>query len=350
MRPSGWLALFLVLVLGALGLAGDHRFPAPKPLPGPPLDAPTVIVAMGDSTISGEGAGDYERGTDGEKGNWCHRSPNASIFHVALPGVDEAINLACSGAPSAQVGLGDVEQYTEVSQSERLARIAARNRVVAVVVGSGANDDPAFSHVMNSCVEAWLGKERPCGKTVGPGWERRVDRMVPKLTKALRDIKTVLHNVGYTESDYQLVVQSYAAPVGPDVARGLQDLSGCPFLSQDLRWVREDAVPVLTAGVRTAADDVGARFLDLSQAGDGHEACSSERDPGREWFRRLAVQWTDLQHDDRATHALQESFHPNASGHAQFGRCLAEFLTTPDRAAVCVPTRDGNLHAATAVD
>ena len=222
--------------------------------------------------------------------------------------------------------------------------------MVAVVVGSGANDDPAFSHVMNSCVEAWLGKERPCGKTVGPGWERRMDRMVPKLTKALRDIKTVLHNVGYTESDYQLVVQSYAAPVGPDVARGLQDLSGCPFLSQDLRWVREDAVPVLTAGVRTAADDVGARFLDLSQAGDGHEACSSERDPGREWFRRLAVQWTDLQHDDRATHALQESFHPNASGHAQFGRCLAEFLTTPDRAAVCVPTRDGNLHAATAVD
>jgi hypothetical protein len=350
MRSSGWLALFLVLVLCVLGLSGDHLFPPPTPLPGPPVDAPRVLVAMGDSTISGEGAGDYERGTDGLKGNWCHRSANASIFQVRLPAVTKTVNLACSGAPSRQVGLGDVEQYTEISQARQLTRIAARNRVVAVVVASGANDDPAFSHVLDACVQAWLGEQRPCSRSVGPGWERRVDLMIPKLTKALRDIKTVMHNVGYAESDYELVVQSYAAPIGPDVADDLQDLSGCPFLTQDLHWVAEDAVPVLTAGVRTAAADAGARFLDLSRAGVGREACSSERDPDREWFRRLAVHWTDLQHDDRATHALQESFHPNATGHKQFGQCLAEFLTTTDRAAACLPARDGNLHAATSPD
>lgn len=350
MRPSGWLVLFLVLVVATLGLAGDHLFPEPKPLPGPPEDAPRVIVAMGDSTISGEGAGDYERGTNGEKGNWCHRSPNSSIFQVRLPDVAKAYNLACSGAPSAQVGLGKVEQYTEISQSKQLARIATRNRVTAVVVASGANDDPAFSHVLNSCVEAWLGKQKPCSDTVGPKWEDRIDRMIPKLTKALRDIQTVMRNAGYARSDYQLVVQSYAAPVGPDVARSLQDLSGCPFLSKDLRWVEEDAVPVLTAGVRTAAARTGARFLDLSRSGTGREACSSERDPDREWFRRLAVQWNDLQRDDRATHALQESFHPNAAGHKQFGECLTEFLATTDRAAACLPGRDGNLHAATSPD
>ncbi|MCA1655971.1 MAG: GDSL-type esterase/lipase family protein, partial [Pseudonocardiaceae bacterium] len=253
--------------MATLGLAGDHQFPVPTPLPGPPRDAPRVVVAMGDSTISGEGAGDYERGTDGEQGNWCHRSPNASIYQVRLPAVEKAFNLGCSGAPSAQVGLGDVVQYTEISQSEQLARIAARNRVVAVVVASGANDDPAFSHVLDSCVRAWLGEGRSCASTVGPGWERRVDKMIPKLTRALRDIRTVLHNVGYAESDYELVVQSYAAPVGPGVARDLQDLSGCPLLSQDLRWVEEAAVPVLTAGVRTAAVAAGARFLDLSRAG-----------------------------------------------------------------------------------
>jgi lysophospholipase L1-like esterase len=307
-------------------------------------------VAMGDSTLSGEGAGDYTRGTDGEKGNWCHRSPKATIYQVRLPAVSKAYNLACSGAPSAQVGLGKVEQYTEISQAEQLARIATRNRVVAIVVASGANDDPAFSHVLNSCVQAWIGKERPCSETVGPKWEQRVDRMIPKLTKALRDIKTVMRNTGYAPSDYELVVQSYAAPVGPDVARGLQDLSGCPFLSADLRWVEGDAVPVLTAGVRTAAARADVRFLDLSRAGVGREACSSARDPRREWFRRLAVQWNDLQQDDRATHALQESFHPNAAGHKQFGQCLAEFLVTDDRAAACLPAEDGNLHAATSPD
>jgi hypothetical protein len=350
MRPSGWLVLFLVLVVATLGLAGDHRFPAPQPLPGPPEDAPTAIVAMGDSTISGEGAGDYERGTDGEKGNWCHRSPHASIFQVRVPGVDKVFNLACSGAPSAQVGLGNVEQYTEMSQSKQLARIATRNRVTAIVVASGANDDPSFSHVLDSCVQAWAGRGQPCSRSVGPGWERRVDRMIPKLTKALQDIKTVMRNTGYDRTDYELVVQSYAAPVGTDVARGLQDLSGCPFLSQDLRWVEEDAVPVLTAGVRTAARRADVRFLDLSRAGLGREACSSARDPGREWFRRLAVEWDNLEHDDRATHALQESFHPNANGHEQFGQCLSEFLTSTDRAAACLPGRDGELHAAASPD
>jgi hypothetical protein len=43
---------------------------------------------------------------------------------------------------------------------------------------------------------------------------------------------------------------------------------------------------------------------------------------------------------------LQESFHPNALGHAQFGSCLGEFLNTPDRAAACLAGADGNLHAA----
>lgn len=345
-----WLVLFCVLLVATLGMAGDHVFPAPRPLPGPPEDAPRVVVAMGDSTISGEGAGDYLRGTNGEKGDWCHRSPNASINHVTLPGVTKAYNLACSGAPSAQVGLGKVEQYTEISQSKQLARIATRNRVVAIVVASGANDDPSFSHVLNSCVNAWIGKERPCSATVGPGWERRIDRMIPKLTKALRDIQTVMRNAGYERSDYELVVQSYASPVGPGVARGLQDLSGCPFLSKDLEWVQRDAVPVLTAGVRTAATRAGVRFLDLSRAGVGREACTSERHPAREWFRRLAVQWNDLQKDDRATHALQESFHPNAAGHKEFGQCLTEFLTTTDRAAACLPDRSGNLHAASSSD
>lgn len=350
MRPSGWLVLFIVLVVATLGLSGDQRFPAPSPLPGPPEDAPRVLVAMGDSTISGEGAGDYEPGTDGEKGNWCHRSANASIFQVRVPGVEEEFNLACSGAPSAQLGLGDVEQYTEISQAKQLAKIAARYRVTAVVVASGANDDPSFSHVLDSCVQAWAGRGQPCSESVGPRWERRVDKMIPKLTKALRDIRTVMHNAGYQRGDYSLVVQSYAAPVASDVAHALQDLSGCPFLSEDLRWVEREAVPVLTAGVRKAANNVEARFLDLSRAGTGREACSSESDPDGEWFRRLAVQWTDLRHDDRATHALQESFHPNALGHKQFGQCLSEFLTSVDQAAACLPDRNGDLHAATSPD
>jgi hypothetical protein len=339
--------MVVVLLLGMVLLVGDDLAPEPTPLPGPPQDAPRVLVAMGDSTISGEGAGDYEEGTDGENGDWCHRSPHASIHETGLQTIDRVYNLACSGAPSPQVGLGDVEQYTETSQAKRLAPLAARNRVVAVVVAAGANDEPSFSHVLDACVQAWTGRGEPCSEMVGPEWSQRVDRMVPKLTRALEDVRTVMRNAGYTESDYQLIVQSYAAPVGPDVAAGLQDLSGCPFLADDLAWVQRRAVPILTAGVREAAAAVGARFLDLSRAGTGHEACSDARDPSGEWFRRLAVEWEDLQHEDRATHALQESFHPNETGHEQIGHCLGEFVNAPGRAAACLPGQNGDLHAAT---
>jgi lysophospholipase L1-like esterase len=351
MRSTRWYALLVVLavMVGLVALSGDQWFPGPTPLPGPQVDSPRVVVALGDSTVSGEGAGAYEKGTDGEGGDWCHRSTQASVHKLAATGVDGTINLACSGAPSAQVGLGKVTQYTEPSQAARLAKIAQGSRVVAVVVASGANDDPGFSHVLDQCVQAWFNRARPgCGATIGTDWQRRVDAMVPKLARALEDVRSALKAVGYRPEDYQLIVQSYAAPVGPDVADGLQDLSGCPFRTDDLRWVRDAAVPALTTGLRQAAGAAGARFLDLSRAGVGREACSSS-EVNNEWFRRLAVQWSDLHNDERATHALQESFHPNANGHAQFGRCLGEFLNTIDRAAACLAGSDGNLHAATTV-
>ena len=341
-------ALFaLILAIGALVLVGDHRFPAPTPLPGPPQDVPRVVVALGDSTVSGEGAGDYDPSTDGERNNWCHRSPHAFIHQLNVSGVDKTINLACSGADTAQVGLGSAVQHTETSQTRRLAAIAATNRVVAVVVAVGANDDPSFADTLNGCIDAWFNRNGPaCHGTLEREWPRRVEAMVPKVVETLRDIKGVLAAIGYQESDYSLVLQSYAAPIGPNVAVGLQDLSGCPFRTADLTWVQDVAMPELTSGLRRAAADSGARFLDLSRSGTGREACSAGADPAKEWFQRLVVQWNDLRDEARATHAVQESFHPNAAGHAQFGRCLGEFLYTADRAAACLPGADGALHPA----
>jgi hypothetical protein len=345
MALAGLLAVALVAILV---VGGDQQQP---PTPGlrPPENVPRVLVAMGDSTISGEGAGDYEPGTNGENGDWCHRSRNASIHKTGMADIAMTISLACSGAPSAQVGLGESKQYTEPSQAGRLAVVARQQRVVAVVVAVGANDDPSFANSLNSCVEAWFDSGKPsCSQGVGKEWQRRIDAMTPKVTKVLGDVKKVMAGAGYQDSDYQLVLQSYASPVSPNLLDNLQDLSGCPFRTQDLEWIRDTAVPTLTAGLRKAARDAGARFLDLSRSGTGREACSST-DPNKEWFRRLAVQWTDLRAQDRANHALQESFHPNAAGHEQFGRCLGEFLTIASRSASCLAGPDGNLHAAPTV-
>lgn len=324
------LPLAVMSLLAILLIVSDHPFPPPST---PDRESRTAVVALGDSTMSGEGAGNYESGTDGEQGgNWCHRSRDAEIAKTAVE-ADQRFNLACSGANSDKL---------RTEQLPRLREIAGSHRVVAIVVAVGANDDPRFSEILNRCFEAW-GKRSDCTSAVAPEWSKRVRRMVPKVENTLSAIRQTMRDAAYLDSSYQLVVQSYAAPVSPKMPRSLQNLSGCPLRTTDLEWVVEEAVPELSNGLRTAADRVGARFLDLARAGEGHEACAGGSDPSTEWFTRLSVDWDGLRDQSRSSHALQESFHPNARGHEQIGRCLTEFLATDERDGACVPRLDGTL-------
>ncbi|WP_431873389.1 GDSL-type esterase/lipase family protein [Amycolatopsis sacchari] len=347
---GGGVLLFVVVLAGIFVFSGPGTPPGPVKRPGPPGTGPLTIVSLGDSTLSGEGAGDYTPDTNGTNGDWCHRSPHAAVFQTDVPGIVEKRNLACSGAPAAQVALGDVKQWTEPSQAGQLANLVRDHRVAVVVVAVGANNDPHFSALISQCFQAWfLSGNGPCSTSIKADWQRRIDAMVPKVVSALADVKTVLARAGYQPEDYQLVLQSYAAPIGPDIPPDLQNLNGCPFRTEDLRWVRDEGVLTLSAGLAKAATQAGARFLDLSRAGRGHEACSGGADPGKEWFSRLTLRLNDLTDADRAGHALQESFHPNANGHAEIGRCLTEFLATALPSAACLAGSDGDLHAAATV-
>lgn len=341
--------LVAVLVLAAFALVTDVPVVAPTPVKhvGPPSNAPLAVVSMGDSTISGEGAGDYTASTNGANGDWCHRSPHAEIEDIAVLGVTKRFNLACSGADSPVIGLGKTTHYTEPSQAAQLAPIAARNRIVAIVVGDGANDDPHFSQIVNSCIQAFFSRDaKGCSGGFTGLWQQKVDAMVPKVEKVLRDITTVMTHAGYAPGSYQLVLQGYAAPIGPDIAPGLDSLAGCPFQTADLKWVRNTGIEILDNGLAKAAHTSGARFLDLSGAGDGHEACSGGDKATGEWFTRLTVAWQDISNTQRAGHALQSSFHPNAAGYTAFARCLSAFLPTTNQAATCLPGSDGVLRPA----
>ncbi|HVV07679.1 GDSL-type esterase/lipase family protein [Amycolatopsis sp.] len=347
---GGGVLVFVVGLVAIFVFSGPGTPTGPVKRPGPPGTGPLTIVSLGDSTISGEGAGDYTLDTNGSDGDWCHRSPNAEVFETDVPGIAAKTNLACSGAPAAQVALGDTKQWNEPSQALQLANLVKDHRVAVVVVGVGANDDPHFSELVSQCFQAWfLSGNPPCSTAIAPGWQSRIDAMVPKVVSALADVKKVLAQAGYETGDYQLVLQSYAAPIGPGIPADLQNLNGCPFKTEDLRWVRDQGVPALSAGLSRAATQAGARFLDLSRAGRGHEACSGGADAGKEWFSRLTLQLNDLADANRAGHALQESFHPNANGHAEVGRCLTEFLATALPSAACLSGSDGNLHAAATV-
>lgn len=340
------LGFFLAAgVIAFLVFSSDQGGPRPGPPPPPPL--PAAAVTLGDSTLSGEGGGQYEPGTNGERNDWCHRSPAAAINQIQLPAGVTRINLACSGAQAKLVGSDPSPEHAEGSQAQRLAALTQRFRVTTVIVQVGANDDPNFADLVNRCVSAWASHApHGCSEALGPEWTDRVARMQPKVADAIRDVRDVLDRAGYAPNSYSLVLQSYASPVSPSMPPELQNLSGCPFETPDLAWIRDTAVPVLSDGLRAVAEQTGARFLDLTNAGRGHEACTGgAAHQSNEWFTRLSVDWPSLQDEQRAPHAMQESFHSNPNGHTQFARCLSEFLATTEPRAACLADDSGNLHA-----
>lgn len=321
--------------------------PSTTERPGPPGTGPLTIVSMGDSTLSGEGADSYTKDTNGKDGDWCHRSSNAAVKQTTVPKIKDKINLACSGAGAEDVALGDGTHYTEASQARQLKQLIKNDhRVSKIVVAVGANDEPHFSEMINKCFQSWLYPSRQsCHDKLGGELGDKVQQMVPKVVTALEDIQQVLDDAGYDKGDTDIVLQSYASPLSPDIPESLRNLDGCPFRKADLRWTQDDAVGTLTEGIRKAADKAGVRFLNLSQAGDGHEACTGGKDPSSEWFTRLTVEWDNLSKVDRAGHAIQESFHPNRRGHAQYGRCLTEFFAMDTETGACTAGEDGQLHA-----
>lgn len=301
---------------------------------------PTAAVSLGDSAASGEGARNYEPGTN-QAGNFCHRSRDSYIHNTAIPGIDTTINLACSGARTTHLSIGGESRYGE-NQADMLASVAAQYDVKLVTVQIGANDDPGFADTVLECVIRWAAVVGPgCRDTIGAQWPDRVEAMKPKVAAAVGDVRQVMANAGYAQSDYELVLVSYASPVTENMRLLTHAAEGCPIRILDARWGRTVATPLLSEALRDVAQQTGTRFLDLSRATEGREACN--RSVSQHWQRALTVAVQDVVHGVGGN-LVQESFHPNARGHAQMGRCIGQFAAGDATSAVCRVGGDGNLH------
>ena len=185
--------------------------PAERPL----ADRKTGLISLGDSEISGEGVGTYEPGTNGPD-NWCHRSPDAAIHRTGIA-ADVTYNVSCSGAYTGNIRIGGSKQYAdELVQSDSLAIKARNTRIKMVLLVAGANDDLQFGPVMTDCVTRYVLFQGPCEPKYAPGWQARVDGLVPKVEQTVRDLRTVMRDAGYADGDYKLVVMGYPSPIGPD--------------------------------------------------------------------------------------------------------------------------------------
>lgn len=305
---------------------------------------PVAVVALGDSAASGEGAGDYVPGTRGEHGDWCHRSPHAYVTGTGL--APATVNLACSGAKSADVGFGPGGRYGESSQAQQLVDVALRHRVTTVVLQVGANDDAALTGTGMACIEAFIDIiAPPCRTTLGPLVAGRMAATATKVEAAARDVQQAMLRAGYRPGSWTFVMASYASPITEKMLP-LPAARGCPYSREDARWGRTVLFPALSTALAGVAQRVGARFLDLDRATEGYEACT--RTPSsQEWQRRITVDPEALVHgglDAIGFHLAQESFHPDATGHAAMGRCLGDFVRGGAPAGSCVAGTDGHDH------
>ncbi|WP_175411656.1 ricin-type beta-trefoil lectin domain protein [Streptomyces sp. TRM64462] len=296
-----------------------------------PLDQrKSALISLGDSEISGEGVGTYEPGTDGPD-NWCHRSPDAAVHRTGIP-ADVTYNVACSGASTANIRIGGSKQYAdELVQSDSLAVKARNTRIKMVLLVAGANDDLQFGPVMTDCVTRYVLLQGPCEPKYAPGWQSRVDGLVPKVEQTVRDLRTVMRDAGYGDGDYKLVVMSYPSPIGPDF-RDNPNFPGklaCGGLGydSDTVWGRNTAVPAFERGVRAAAANTGATYLDASRLFHGREVCMDET-----WARGLYIDVTKFPWDENS---VRQSFHPNKGGHGAFASCLTQLYAAGVREASC---------------
>ncbi|GAA3002269.1 hypothetical protein [Streptosporangium longisporum] len=331
----------VALLMGAVGIQIVQGGAAQAALP-------TAAVALGDSFVSGEGAGDYQpvvdaSGTPQGFPGWsaansnaffCHRSANASLFKASFPGIQDRFNLACSGGQPADIANPSGARpkgRSVASQLDQLRAVAQTHDIDVVLIGLGSNNSQfTFGDVASVCAnrfiaDAWTGwwefwaylggdvPQEPC--TVSDlASDAEVAAATTETTAALRQVLDTLAQID-ADGVHQVVLQNYTNPLPLDVASQYREednrsdtrdkfralgaeryAAGCPIhraslapghvFSQNLGSLVRNAYTTLAAE-RPAAD---LRVLDVQKAFDGARLCENPGSPANTLATPVRVQ------------------------------------------------------------
>ncbi|WP_404385850.1 SGNH/GDSL hydrolase family protein [Knoellia locipacati] len=237
-------------------------------------------VALGDSYAAGVGGGAGQGA--------CWRAAEGYPVQVARTlGVDLAYQ-ACLGAT-----IRDVERT-------QLAALGPETSHVSLTVGG---NDIGFVPVLIECAKpAWMVDSNPV-----------IDRALELLRTDLpARLSGLLGRIRSGAPTAELVLTAY-----PVLFNGT-DCNALTFFSPHEMDRLETGVGELAEVVGSAAGAAGARFVDPRGDFDGHAVCDEQ-----EWLNGVA--WP-----------LEESYHPNAEGHAAYARLVVaafggEESATPPR-------------------
>ena len=400
-------------VLFAASLAATTATPAAAALP-------TAAVALGDSFISGEGAGSYApvvdvdgtaRGFPGWSAPntdafFCHRSTNASLVKAELPGIQARFNLACSGAQPQDLARPSQDRprgRSVAAQLDQVRAVAGSHDIDLVLIGLGSNNSQfTFGDVASECAnrfiaDAWTGwwefwayingpvEQEPC--TAGDlATAAQLTAAVAETKAAVRELLVTLAAVD-ADGQHRVVFQDYTNPLPTDIVAGLwteddraddrdkfralgaeRYRAGCPVHRASLAAGHAfssalgDLVSAVHAGMSAEFPDADLVYLNVQHAFDGARLCEAGTDPSAALATPIRLQdgptgvfLTDLAGYDKLAvqriasacvtnfQTCQESWHPNANGHAVLGRCLTGAAATVAREVSCTRAADGSV-------
>ncbi|MEO3744059.1 hypothetical protein [Plantactinospora sp. B5E13] len=389
--------------------------------PGPAAaNLPTAAVALGDSFVSGEGAGAYQPVTDvngtaqgfpgwsapNSNAFFCHRSANASLHQANLPGIQARFNLACSGGQPYDVSNASATRAkgrTVAAQLDQLRAVAQTHDIDLVLLGLGSNNSSfTFGDVASDCAnrfiaDAWTGwwefwaylggpvEQAPCaaGDLATPA---EFSAATAETASAVRQLLDTLAQVD-TDGQHRIVFQDYTNPLPLDLESRYHEednrddsrdkfralgaeryAAGCPVHRASLA-----AGHLFSTGLGTLVQSTHATmraefpaadlvYLNVQRAFDGARLCETSSSPTGALATPIRLQdgptgvpVTSLSGYDKIAiqrianacvtyfQTCQESWHPNAAGHAVLGQCLTGAAATPNRTVACVRAGNGTI-------
>lgn len=292
-----------------------------------------MVVAMGDSYTSGEGAGSYSPESDTNHGtaqwNACRRSDNSWPRKVILPFDSKPIgeladahdssmdfqNITCSGAHTWQLTAGDptswgiMGNYHEKSQIDSGALSADTTLVMLTI---GGNDDDTFTKAVTDCYVIGVCDE---------------DDYSAAVDKAVEDTGSLLGDIAAAAPNARIVLMGYPHLVADDpcLTANFDALNGMADRLHDGQKAKVDGLK--QAGLKVA-------FADPIPAFRGHGICDDD-----EWINRVVVGPNgdgDFHAGDPSAPCIPEflggacasleSFHPKNAGTTGYAQVMDQVL------------------------
>jgi lysophospholipase L1-like esterase len=283
-------------------------------------------VAFGDSYQSGEGADDYQAGTDADVGgNGCRRSNNAyPVLVAAEPDTPTVLDfVACSGARTWHM-----YEAQHPDQPPQFDFAQLDDSVELITIGIGGNDS-GFASIIQECIfgfellpfnDCAPDKEkteepvqdafsRLRGEPVGP--DAGGSPKTRPLAEVYADVRSMAPNARVLVVGYPQFFKS----------SGTLFFRCSGIKKGDQKWTNEK-VKELNDLIKSEAERFGFEFVDVSPVFEGHRLCEIGGGESREWFR-------DIQLDFDWPPTDPSAFHPDSDGHAAMAGVVMEVFRDP---------------------